>query len=256
MKKALILGFALALAVAWAIPAIASPFPEDVFVGKKIWQFNIIGHPNNKFNASATSNGRTIMIPLKTAGNTPATLSCPAEGVVLNDQLTVDYTSTLPGGGAKIYWEVNTDANANDFVIADRNALDSNGAKILVPQDLVAADGTIKFDIWLRVLGKPLQCMKIWAWATDTQNGTEYYFLAGTVEIKRAKGQSVFTKVNDLFDVMWCSIDAATGLCTPGTTTELGVFNNVFEDYFWQIFNDGTRLVQLRVTANALTPVQ
>ena len=42
MKKAFILSIALVFVIAWAIPAIASPYPDEVFVGKKIWNFNIL----------------------------------------------------------------------------------------------------------------------------------------------------------------------------------------------------------------------
>jgi hypothetical protein len=55
-------------------------------------------------------------------------------------------------------------------------------------------------------------------------------------------------KVNDLFDVYFCEVDEF-GNCIDGTTAELSVFNNVFEDYFWNILNDGTRIVQARLYA-------
>lgn len=42
-------------------------------------------------------------------------------------------------------------------------------------------------------------------------------------------------------------VDPVSEACIDGTDEELSVFNNVFEDYFWNILNDGTRLVQVRL---------
>jgi hypothetical protein len=52
-----------------------------------------------------------------------------------------------------------------------------------------------------------------------------------------------------LFTVSFCQVDTTTTppQCLAGTTQDLSVFNNVFDSYFWDILNDGTRIVQVRL---------
>jgi hypothetical protein len=99
--------------------------------------------------------------------------------------------------------------------------------------------------VFIRVLGKPLTCMDINAFAFDEAQGL--WFWAGSVELNRQTSKSTFVKVNELFNVNFCTGDTLTGLCTVGTTQELSVFNNVFGSYFWSILNNGTRIVQVRL---------
>ena len=67
------------------------------------------------------------------------------------------------------------------------------------------------------------------------------------MDLNRKTGKATWVKVNYLFDVFWCDVDPITNLCVAGTTEELSVFNDVFENYFWSILNNGTRLVQVRL---------
>jgi len=204
------------------------------------WGFNIIGHPNNKFSGDS-SNGRTIMVPLKNA-NSSGDLVCNVDGVVIVDDTAPTYTTSVPTG-ARIYFTV-CDTCTN-FEISDRDALDGR-AEIKVPASLLDPDTKdILFDIYLRVLGKPNTCMNINAYAFDLDQSL--YFWAGSAYISRKTGKSTFVKANDLFDVNYCQVDPISNICVDGTTQELSVFNDVFEEYFWNILNDGTRLVQVRV---------
>ncbi len=222
--------------------AFSGTLPDNGKLSGPHWQFNIIGHPNNNFSGDY-SNGRTIMVPLKTV-NGPTEMVCDVDGVRLTDDIAPKYQTSVMGG-VKLYWEVSNQVAT--FEIADRDALDGS-AKILVPESMLNADGSIKFDIYIRALGKPNTCMNINAYAYDLDQNL--YFWAGSVYISRKTGKSVFVKANDLFDVNFCQVDystSATGVCATGTTTELSVFSDVFENYFWQILNDGSRNVQVRV---------
>ena len=125
----------------------------------------------------------------------------------------------------------------------NRNALDGD-ATILVPQSMLdATTKGILFDVYIRVLGKPNQCMKIDGYAYDSATG---YWLTGTLYISRKGGKSTFMKINDMFEVQFC---ATPPDCTPAETS---VFADVFEDYFWSITNDGTRIVQVRIYPRSL----
>ncbi len=241
MKKTLSLSLILILALVFTSSvATAGTLPNNGKLKGPHWQFNIIGHPNNNFSGDS-SNGRTIMVPLKNTTLGPTSLACQADGVTIAPDTAPTYYESVPTA-ARIYFEVCSDCTT--FQIADRDALDGS-AKIYVPLSVLdPVTREIKFDIYLRVLGKPNMCMQLDAYAYDANQ--ELYFWAGSAYISRKAGKSVFVKANELFDVYYCQVDT-TGQCVTGTTQDLSVFNNVFEDYFWNVLNDGTRNVQVRI---------
>jgi len=203
------------------------------------FQFNIIGHPKG-INGDDSS-GRAIMVPLKNATG-PNSITCEPQQVILTDDLSPTFTNQAPTG-ARIYFVA-----GDHFEVIDRDATDANGATIMVPvQNAGTAGATFTYDVFIRVLGKPLTCMDINAFAFDADQSL--WFWAGSVDLNRQKGQSTFVKVNELFNVLFCTVDTSTGLCASGTTQELSVFSNVFDSYFWNILNNGTRNVQVRIYA-------
>jgi hypothetical protein len=225
------------------LAAIAAPAaaqnPPDTYAGKLSgahWQFNIIGHPNGKgISEGWDSNGRSVMIPLKTeTGSSPAVV-CEAEAYVFEDDIAPTSRTSVPMG-TRLHFVA-----GDTFAIIDRDGMDGN-ATVQVP---VAGDELL-VDVYLRALGKPNTCMDIDAFAFDAAQGGGLYFWAGTVEINRKTGKSAWVKVNYLFDVWWCQVDTA-GACIPGTEAEYSVFNDIFEDYFWNIQNNGMRNVQVRL---------
>jgi hypothetical protein len=203
------------------------------------WQFNIIGKKKNGIGGD-TSNGRSIFIPLKTVG-TPNYLECGDaqnnNGVKLVDDVWPNYSSDVPANNARIAFEVCE--TCSDFQISDRDAVDDGVATIQVPASMLdASTKGILFDVYIRVMGKPLQCMEINGYAFDGN----YYFNSGTVYLSK-KGKTTFVKVNDLFDVYYCDI-VTDPTCSP---TEISVFDDVFQSYFWELYNDGTKIVQVRI---------
>ncbi len=214
-----------------AAPAVAQKAPGNGALSGPHYQFNIIGSP--KGISGDTSNGRAIMVPLKNATG-PSAIVCEADQYVLADDVAPTFSNQVPAG-ARLYFEP-----SNTFEIVDRDATDG-AATIKVP---VNGD-QVTFDIYLRVGGKPNTCMDIDAYAFDLEQGL--YFWAGSVDVNRKAGKSTYVKVNYLFDVWFCQVDPVTQQCTAGTSQELSVFNNVFDNYFWNILNDGTRIVQVRL---------
>lgn len=201
------------------------------------WQFNLIGSKNGT--SGDTSGGRAIMIPLKNATG-PNEIVCEADEIVFEDD-EVPTFQTLEPAGAKIHF---VSGGESEFEITDRDATDGN-AWITIPT--IDADGeqVLNVDVWVRILGKPNTCLDIDAFAFDEQQGL--YFFAGSVGLNRKTGKATWFNVNFLFDVHFCQVDTTTGLCVPGTEDELSVFNDVFEDYFWSILNNGARIVQVRL---------
>ena len=197
------------------------------------WGFNIIGHP--KGISGDDSNGRSIMVPLRNVTG-PDQITCEDEQVIFTDDIAPTFRTEAPTG-ARIYFKPGP-----TFAILDRDATDADGAEIQVP---VLDDGeTISFDIYIRVLGKPNTCMDIDAFAVDTDG---LFWWAGRVDLNRKSGKSTFVKVNELFQVNFCDVDPLSGACVPGSTQLLSVFNDVFASYFWNIVNNGTRNVQVRL---------
>lgn len=254
MKRLTIL-LTLAFIVALILPAFAGNAENGNLSGPH-WGFNIIGKKIGGISGD-DSNGRTIMVPLKNVTSRNG-MTCDVDGVEIfepgNDPVI---TSTIPSG-TRIYFDVCDDCNICDchnFGITDRDATDGVG-RINVPIDaLIGVERYINFDIYLRVLGKPYGCMNINAYAYDADINGGLWFYAGSAYISRKPGKSVFVNANDLFDVQYCSsVDCTSGtcVCTSNVVTK-SVFDTAFEDYLWNILNDGTKLVQVRIYLN---PVQ
>lgn len=233
MRKSI--GLNVTVLVITAVFSIGTAFAGKAITGSGApsgphWNINIIGHPKGGIGGDYSS-GHSIMIPLRNVASR-GDLVCDVDGVQLVDDIAPKWETSEPTG-AKIYF-----VPGDHFEIIDRDATDSDGATIMVPVD--PATGDIKFDVYMRVLGKPNQCMNIKAYAYDLEQNL--WFLAGTVYVSRKTGKSTFVRANDLFRVWFCLVADCSN-----TASNLSVFNDVFESYFWSILNDGTRLVQVRL---------
>lgn len=213
------------------------------------FQFNLIGHPGNvDVLKNDESNGRAIMVPLSNTKSTEA-ISCNGE-IVVTDDTEATWSSTIPKG-AKINF-----IGGDHYEIIDRDATDKDGAEVMLKTTTNAEGDTVRdFDVYVRVLGKPNQCMNMGAYAYDETalDGTSgLWFWAGSVDLGRKAGKPVSKSLNDLFEVHYCEVetvivdDTEVEQCTKGTEEEISVFDNVFEEYVWNIINDGTRNVQVR----------
>jgi hypothetical protein len=240
-------------------------------VNGKHWQFNIVGHPNSI--SGDNSNGRAIMVPLDTKkynGNDQWELICPenTDAVFVDDNEPTYYEE--PAGGVRLYFEASGDPNT--FEIVDRDATDGE-ARIMIPSDLGAnpmydaaecaacdlltgpekkfcqdkycseTQDVIAVNVYVRVLGKKNTCMNINGFAYD--NYQQLFFWSGQIQLARKSGKATWVNVDDIFYVHWC--DTVNTDCEAKDTYELSVFHDVFEYYFWDILNDGTRLVQVRL---------
>ncbi len=206
--------------------------PNKMTGRDKFFSFRFIGHPANEDAIGGDdSNGRSIMVPLKSKGG--QALEC-GENSSTNDT-EPSFTEVEPVG-TKIYFEASEDDSAH---ILDRDATDKDGARIAVPVD---DEGNITFDIVVRALGKPNTCMNADGWAYDG----EYYFWSGSLTVTRNKGKPVYVNANDLFDVWYCDVDEETGACIDDTQAEISVFDSTFASYFWNV-NGNTRNVEVRL---------
>jgi hypothetical protein len=202
------------------------------------WNINIIGHPKGGIGGDDSS-GHSIMIPLRNTQTAP--LICTDLQDVNGVQVTptnpiAPYEGNYEPTGAKIYFRL-----GDHFEILDRDATDGNGATIMVPVDYNSTthEAVVKFDVYIRVLGKPNQCMKINTFFYDSYN--QLWLQTGTVSVYRTKGKSTFVTANELFTI--CEWTAT------GCSNVLSAFDNGFQSYFWlwDVNNNGTRLLQMRL---------
>lgn len=246
-----ILTFALVMAAATIFGSGIS-FAGNGAPSGKHFQFNLIGKKNGGISGDE-SNGRSIMIPLETSRK-------PSKGggeAICGDYTIDDFKESggvkyeeesstenlgmaLPSGGVKLYWD--RCPECTDFEITDRDATDGE-ARIDVPTSLLDQDSYITFDVYIRVMGKPMQCMEINGYAYEPIGGL--YYKSGTVYLSK-NGKTTFTKINDIFEVWYCvEVETATG--TEIECEEFSVFDPMFRDYLWDIANEGTKVVQVRL---------
>jgi len=270
MKKLLkfALGFVLALTFGQGI---AMAGQSNNLLHGPYWQFNIIGLSyDTDVESGDHGSGRVIMVPLdnKRNKNDGVDLLCPADtDVRFVDDDGPNY-SMGAAGGARIYFEI-----SDHFEIIDKDALDNNGARILIPSTLkynplhdaglcsecselkgtlknfcvekycIESQDIIEVDVWVRVLGKPNKCLNLNLFAYDDYQ--ELYFWSGRIELTRKVGKTTWEPVDKIFEVHWCTVESDE--CVEGTAVERSVFHDVFRGYFWDAIHDDTRLVQVRL---------
>ncbi|GGB86594.1 hypothetical protein GCM10011352_10610 [Marinobacterium zhoushanense] len=233
---------------------------------------NFIGHPNLAEcdgdpeycesilgGNAAYSGGSALFVPLVTSkspgnGKSGKTTLCtdPDDGLQTEfiDEEGPTFQTEEPDGKTRIYFEPTTDGS---FEIVDRIA-DKDGATIQVP---VTDDANryIMLDLFIRVLGKPGTCAEITGYAEETVDTTQLWWYSGSILLDRESGRSTFEKATDIFSVAYCEVEwvdtdgdlaGDTWQCVDGSETELSVFNDIFDQYFWEFLNNGTRLIQAR----------
>jgi len=273
MKKALLCStFALGMLGLFALPAHAGK-PADGHKGNgapkgKFEKFLLVapGNPNTEQadldsflgGNAESSGGKAIFIPIKTTVSPNSTYCDAADGSgvdLINDTANGNLVSAEPTQGVKINFVKNPDISK--LIVVDRDATDGY-AEVDVPDSWATATSV---DLYMRVLGKPGGCIEADAYVYDNS----YWYYAGTVTFKRKKGQSTFVDAGDLTDVYYCpagtfavnitgnSYDCCVDLaCTGGSVPaeNTNVFSTLFNEYFWQVTNDGVRVAQVLMRAN------
>jgi len=127
-------------------------------------------------------------------------------------------------------------APGDDFQVTDGNACDRDGAALTLPDDIAT-----NWDIYIRELGKPNGTGDITTCAVDDQTG-EVVCSVNSVTLERKAGKPVWRKVTSLLTTLtYYYYDGVAWV--EGT---VNIFEQPFEQYFWDYDNNGLRLVQLR----------
>lgn len=223
------------------------------------YNVNIIGHPKGNDlttdgvlgGNAANSSGSALFIPLRTSKSPriKETFCTADDGVQTQfvDEEGPTFTTQEPDGRTRIYF-----TPGDRFEIVDRDATDGSG-EIMIPVDWNEGN-VVLVDLWVRVLGKPGGCAEILGYAYEDasdggQNPLSLWWYSGTIKLDRETGKSVFKKATDIFEVDYCLVeeDGAGGWqCIEDSEESLSVFNDIFSEYFWEVNNYDTRLIQMR----------
>jgi len=242
MKK---LGLAVLMAIVTISLAISSIAVAGSPATGKHFNLNIIGFAQCTKNSATdpdcfkgnagdiVTSGHTIFVPLKTAQT---------------ENLCASTDSIMPPEMYDIAWLQKgvrilvSDAGGEDIQVVDRDATDGT-ARLNLP------DGC--YDIYARALGKPGGCMDIDTLIcydeVETSSGVfefvqvdcsanltnDKYVAVGHLDVDRIKGVKP-TWQNATSDLL--PVETGVGTGDPG-----------YFDFFWQIFNQNLRLLQLRI---------
>jgi hypothetical protein len=214
----------LALVAVGTLPLINAA-GSDNNVGRHAYKINIIGRPNDWKGSDTNGDSKTLFIGLKT--NAQDVTCEDASGY--SDAGDGTITDAVPANHQTIYFTGTTDGS---FSVLDRDATDGS-ARIAIPADL---DG---YDVYIRVLGKPGGCLDANGYAKDTNDTGTYYYYTGHIDANRKTGAPQKTQIDEIFYV-WIDTDGDGVL-----DTRTSVFDAMFDDYFWQVSNNGLRNMQL-----------
>ena len=248
MKK--IFGILLVVVlVATALPlAVFAKSPRTEFdLNGPHYNLNLVGKADG-WNDKEVSNPdrHTMFVPMDTTNWQINLKSGPGGNKVVNHGSVSPNVTSLPGFA--IYM---TQSSSDDFAVIDGSAFDGD------PCELELADG--KYWVVVAAKAKPvaeedLPQIDGWAQIYDIDGAIYWYLNLGTINVSRK-----WSNATDLFfiDTAEASL-GITGLPDPGTGNDgLGMWifdyfdtlnSSAYSDmaYFWQLQNNGSRLIQVR----------
>jgi hypothetical protein len=230
---------------------VATMLPSVVFAKSPRTEFdlngphfnlNLIGKRDGWNDKEVTNPQRhTMFVPMDTSGWN-IELKTPNK-VVTHGNKVGDDVPSLPGFA--IYM---TQSGADDFAVIDGTAFDGD------PCELDLARG--KYWVVVAVKAKPVAnapTIDGWAQIYDIGGALYYYLNLGTVTVSRK-----WSNATDLFFINTEEASIGiTGLPDPGNANDLGMW--IFDyfasldaaeygdcAYFWQLQNNGSKLIQVR----------
>jgi hypothetical protein len=245
------------------LSALGNGYPQ----GAHDYQLLIIGVPKDKTADMDNNNGHRIFVQLESDN-------------VVNDPGGKNNNQLAKGGGNDqnhIYLCNSTNGendvrdsrcdtwratHQDDFGVIDANATDGDGAIFGIPDPCADADALTPCDpsysIWARAL-TPQGSATITTCADETDAGFDgaddvWCGSNGITLYGQGNGKKAF-EITDNLLYMTITVDGATnpelatclGISTETSTTlDVYLFDNCFENYFWNYNNNGLKLLQLR----------
>lgn len=167
-----------------------------------------------------------------------------------------DKTASMTGNnGHRIFMPLHRKSKimlieGDDFAVLDANGTDGS-ASFQLPNPDPDGDNMTSYSIWMRALGKPGGSAIITTCA-DADLGDDYYEVCSAeyLEVERQKGKPRFENVSKTLltilveeDITFTDGDGVEQTIKAGRYT---IFDEAFEDYFWEYDNQGLKLLQLR----------
>lgn len=226
------------------------------------YKLNIIGVPQDKSADMDNNNGRRIFVQLYGGG----TVSNPGgkNNNLKNSDVNKIYLCNSTNGEN----DYNKDNRCNDwntanpnqdFGVIDANATNSDGALFALPDPCADADSKTACDpsyaIWARAKAGSGSAT-ITTCAEETYDQATYDIWCGDNGVTLSK-QTAFRAVNVTNNLLYMNItidgtvdtDLATcvGTSTTGLETiKIYLFDNCFQNYFWNYDNNGLKNLELR----------
>ena len=227
MKKliAVVLAIAMLASISGVVmaskpePNPSNPVPGTDFNGPH-YNLNILGKVGAMPGDYDNGSRHTIFIPLVTTWETNPCLTTGTEQPTPGWDRTV--WDTYPAKGVSLRMAASPDG---DFHVLDGNAIDDRKADFLIPY------AEYGYDVFVSAKGKPAKegvyeaCMDIDAYYWD---GDNYEFI-GHADVDRSTGKPQWQNVK------WLLYDG-----------NVPYFSDELEDYFWQLYNNGVRNMQVR----------
>ena len=236
------------------------------------YKLNIIGVPKDKSADMDNNNGRRIFVQLYSDNEVtnPGRKNNQLKG---NDQNKIYLCNSTNGEN-----DYNKDDRCNDwntanpdkdFGVIDANATDANGALFALPDPCADADPTTACDptymIWARARAGSGSAT-ITTCAEETLDDPEYDIWCGDNGVTLSK-QTSFKAVNVTSNLLYMTIyvdpdlDEELSVCLGGAADDplvdqpeedfdVYLFDNCFENYFWNYDNNGLKNVELRFYFN------
>ncbi len=209
MKNKLVMAVALAILAAAVIVPMQTALAEQppyIDDGKLAYKINIIGVPKDTQFSPGAEDGNGRRIFIPLKTDYYVD-PCSTTGGQNNPD-----TSLVPEKGVKIM------VSNGSFDVVDGNAVGDKVAAFTMP------NGT--YNVYIAAKGKPGGCLDLEAYTT---NDTGLIFI-GSIDVDRTTGQPKWQKINNLL---------------YGSGGE-AYFADPYSDYFWQLYNNGLRNMEVR----------
>ena len=229
-------------------PLLGNGFPQ----GSHDYLLNIVGVPKDKTADLDDNNGRRIFVQLNGGETVTNGGGKWKPGQSWDDLDKVNKILLAPG----------------DYQVLDANATDDDGALFQLPDPCADSDVSTEcspsYEVYARALGTPGGSATITTCADETGDGfdetDDVWCGSNGVTVTRLKGRSLGVNVTENLLKMVVTVDpdldpelsACLGteddpeVDDPAVTYDVWLFDDCFENYFWNYDNNGLKLLQLR----------
>jgi hypothetical protein len=149
--------------------------------------------------------------------------------------------SITSGGGSALFVPLTGSAQINlsegDFAVLDKNCTDGS-CQFQLPNPDPTNSGTTTYSVFARALGKPGGSATSTTCATDA-TGETFCSVFSSVQT-RTKGKQTFTNVSKELLFVFADTDG------DGVVERHPLFDDALQNFFWQLDNNGLRLLQYR----------